>query len=116
MHVSAGEFFVATLLGKRCYMRKRILFIANMIGIIMLVSYILIIPRALSYIVSAVAGISTEYAGSSAIGIIGGADGPTAIFLTSRSGISPMVWFIAPPVLIMLLLICNSIYIARRHR
>lgn len=75
---------------------------------------ILIGASIVALILSVISGIRKYFMIDASIAIIGGADGPTSIFLAGRVGDSPEMWMIA--ALLILITVIYKIYRAYKEK
>jgi Na+-transporting methylmalonyl-CoA/oxaloacetate decarboxylase beta subunit len=101
-------------------MKRKLLLISNIIGTGITFVYLTIIIQKFFWIIDNTLAAIHESAAlqpdASATGIIGGADGPTAIFITGKCGLNFTMILLLPLVMVGILLICNSIYLAKNRK
>ena len=92
-------------------MKRKLLLTANIIGIILIL--FVIIAGRISYS-NFIQSFSKSIPDSSAIGIIGGAEGPTAIFVSGNFDINTVALLLFLPLLLVgILLIFNVVYLRK---
>ena len=92
-------------------MKRKLLLTANIIGIILIL--FVIIAGRINYS-NFIQSFSKSVPDSSAIGIIGGADRPTAIFVSGNFDLNTAtLLFLLPLLLVGVLLIFNVVYLKK---
>jgi hypothetical protein len=100
-------------------MKKKLLLIGNVLGAIIIFIYIISLKNFFSDIIKTIYKSINDFTSqnnSSSISIIGGADGPTAIFVTGNSsGFDSSLFLILPLILVNIILVVNIIFLYRNH-
>jgi hypothetical protein len=100
-------------------MKKKLLLISNVLGAIIIFIYIISLKSFFSDIIKTIYKSFNDFTlqdDGSSIGIIGGADGPTAIFVTgSFSGFDSFLFLILPLILVNIILVVNIIFLYKNH-
>ena len=90
-------------------MKRKLLLTGNIIGAILVISLFF----SARYIFS---NIFQDISNSSAVGgIIGGSDGPTAVFLSGPTNLNTGILFLLPTLFVGMLLILNVVYLIRNR-
>ena len=92
-------------------MKRKQLLAANIIGIVLVVFIIIAVKISYSSLIS---GLSKSISDSQAIGIIGGADGPTAIFISGGFDLNTLMkLLLLLSLLLVVLLLSNVVYLKK---
>ncbi len=92
----------------------RKLLIANIIGAVLI--FVVIVAGRISYF-AFIQSFSETISDASAVGIIGGADGPTAIFVSGSFNLNTAALLLLLPLLLVeILLIINVVYLKKLEK
>ncbi|WP_291854969.1 hypothetical protein [Marinilabilia sp.] len=89
-------------------MKRKLLLTGNIIGAILVISFFF----SARFIFSS---ILQDISNSSGTGIIGGSDGPTAVFLSGPTNLNIGILFLLPTLFVGMLLILNIVYLVRNR-
>lgn len=97
-------------------MNKKRLLLGNVLAIAILFGYIMLLQRYLSGILRNLyesISVTTSSPVIASVGIIGGSDGPTAIFISGSIGDNPLLYLLVPLILVGMILMANVVFLYR---
>jgi Na+-transporting methylmalonyl-CoA/oxaloacetate decarboxylase beta subunit len=101
-------------------MKGKLLLFGNIFGAIIAFIYIVFLKEYFSSIVKVLYESINEASASqpdaSSIGTIGGADGPTAFFVTSPNAFDSTYFLLFPLILINVVFMANIIFLYKNHK